>query len=173
MNDTTPDIAPDIASTEAERTPSLQLVLHPNAVDLWFWTIVIWATLGALPGVIITLIAGVWKLSIAIVLVAILVARRLMAYSRRYAQSFACELSADGLLIKRGVWWRSETYVPRARVQHTDVNQGPIARRYGIAKLKVFTAGTQESEIEVGGLARADALRLRDEMLGRHGHDAV
>jgi hypothetical protein len=94
-------------------------------------------------------------------------------YLAAYAARFRCRLLLDGLWIERGVYWRRETFVPRARVQHTDVNQGPLARRFGIAELKVFTAGTQAAEIEVDGLAHADALALRDRLLGRGGADGV
>jgi hypothetical protein len=169
MNATANDI--DLAT--AERAELLHYALHPRAVDLWFWQILIWVPLTCLIGVVVSVVAGWWLVLTLIILTATLVARLLIGYTKRYAATFACVLSEDGLLIKRGVWWYRETYVPRARVQHTDVNQGPIARRFGIATLKVFTAGTHEGEIEVGGLAHTDALRLRDEMLGRHGHDAV
>ena len=34
--------------------------------------------------------------------------------------------------IRRGVYFRVAITVPRSRVQHTDVSQGPIERRYGL-----------------------------------------
>ena len=37
-----------------------------------------------------------------------------------------------GIQIQRGVYWRALTNVPRSRVQHTDVRQGPLERRYGL-----------------------------------------
>lgn len=74
---------------------------------------------------------------------------------------------ADGLLIHRGVFWRSETFVPRSRIQHTEVNQGPLDRRWGMAKLVLHTAGTRLENISVSGLNHADALTLRDALLDR------
>ena len=44
-------------------------------------------------------------------------------------------LDADGLRIRRGVFWHSETLVPRSRVQHIDLNRGPLDRRFGLASL--------------------------------------
>lgn len=73
----------------------------------------------------------------------------------------------DGLLVKRGVFWRSETFVPRSRIQHTEVNQGPFDRRWGMASLSLHTAGTHVEKITVSGLFHPDALRLRDELLDR------
>jgi membrane protein YdbS with pleckstrin-like domain len=65
------------------------------------------------------------------------------------------------------VWWRREIFVPRARIQHTEVNQGPLDRRWGMASLSLHTAGTRLENIVLPGLTRAIAERLRDELLDR------
>ena len=41
----------------------------------------------------------------------------------------------QGIEIARGVIWRSIIHVPVSRVQHTDVSQGPLQRRYGLGTL--------------------------------------
>jgi uncharacterized protein len=74
-------------------------------------------------------------------------------------------LDATGLEIHRGVFWRSETRVPRTRVQHTDINRGPIDRRLGLATLKVYTAGTRMASVDLDGVAAGRALQLRDALL--------
>ncbi|MBK8285885.1 MAG: PH domain-containing protein [Ahniella sp.] len=73
----------------------------------------------------------------------------------------------DGLLVHRGVFWQSETFVPKSRIQQTEVNQGPLDRRWGMAKLNVHTAGTRLENIKVSGLHHGDALALRDALLDR------
>ena len=60
--------------------------------------------------------------------------------------------------------WRSVTHVPRSRVQHTDVSQGPLERRYGLGTLVVYTAGTDHARVSLPGLAWETALALRDEL---------
>ncbi len=83
-------------------------------------------------------------------------------------------LTDSGLEIRRGVWWRSQISVPLARVQHTDVHQGPLQRRFGLAKLTVHTAGTENSAVELTGLNFATAQRLRDALIeNRGGIDGV
>lgn len=146
--------------------------LHPSVHRLWFWQSVIFALVLAVPGALIGLVKSGLVVAAA-ALVAVGVPALEVLYARAYARRFRCWLLHDGLLVARGVWWRSETFVPLARIQHTDVGQGPVARHYGIATLKVFTAGTVAGEVEVGGLGREDAVRLRDELLGREGSDAV
>ena len=70
-----------------------------------------------------------------------------------------------GVRIKRGVVWRTIISIPNSRVQHTDVSQGPLERRYNIATLTVHTAGTQGASIHLSGLRHDVALRLGDHLL--------
>lgn len=82
-------------------------------------------------------------------------------------------VSADGVLIRRGVYWRSVIHVPRSRIQHTDVSQGPVARRYGLATLVMHTAGTSNAEIKLMGLDAALAYQIRDSLLPSDRGDGV
>ncbi|MEM6794537.1 MAG: PH domain-containing protein [Acidobacteriota bacterium] len=82
-------------------------------------------------------------------------------------------LDADKLVIRRGVFWRSEALVPRTRVQHTDVTQGPIQRQFGLGTLTVHTAGTQFAAVPLGGLAYETALALRDQLTDHETADGV
>jgi hypothetical protein len=170
----TPVPAPvEVVVPALARVEPRELRLHLRAVELWRLLVVLWIAPIALVGTVLLTSAGNWRFALIVALAATLLALLLRRYCLRYAARFCARLLPDGLWIDRGVWWRSETFVPRTRIQHTEVNQGPLARRYGIATLKLFTAGTQHAEVEIDGLAHGDALWLRDELLGRHGHDAV
>ena len=92
-----------------------------------------------------------------------------LAY-RRWKFS-AWKLDDTGLHFRRGRTWRKEVLVPRTRVQHLDIERGPIERRYGLATLIVHTAGTRQHALRVVGLEDADAVALRDALVpdaGRH-----
>jgi uncharacterized protein len=79
----------------------------------------------------------------------------------------------EGIEIRRGVYWRVVINVPRSRVQHTDVRQGPLERRFGLGTLVVYTAGTDHTKVELGGLQHSTALRMRERLLPKKGPDAV
>ena len=74
-------------------------------------------------------------------------------------------LGTEGLEIQRGVIWRSTLFVPRSRVQHTDISQGPLERRFGLASLIVHTAGSENASVQLPGLPNDEALSLRDQLL--------
>ena len=82
-------------------------------------------------------------------------------------------LDTLGIEIARGVIWRSIVHVPVSRVQHTDVSQGPLQRRYGLGTLTIYTAGTEYARVDLHGLAHARALAIRDHLLSRRSDDGV
>lgn len=86
---------------------------------------------------------------------------------------WAYRLDDQGIEIHSGVVIRRVTTVPRSRVQHTDVSQGPIARRYGLGTLVIYTAGTQHARVELPGLEHGVAVGIRDALLPKTRDDAV
>jgi len=115
-----------------------------------------------------------WGGVVAVVLFLVVVLRGAAAWfwppvRHRHA---SWRLDEGGLRIRRGVVWRSEIYVPRSRIQHTDISRGPLERSFGLATLVVNTAGTEHSRVTLGGLAAEDALHARDFLLEANGdHD--
>lgn len=82
---------------------------------------------------------------------------------RRYsARGFSIE--QERLRVVRGILFRSDTVVPFGRVQHIDVNQSPLERSFGLATLRVHTAGTHNASVSLPGLARDDAMAMREEI---------
>jgi hypothetical protein len=90
----------------------------------------------------------------------------LVAPGRRY-RALGYRIDADELHIGRGVWTKTETVVPLARVQHIDVSQGPLERAFGISRLILHTAGTMNSLVVLPGLARGTAEAMRDDIRAR------
>ena len=90
--------------------------------------------------------------------------------SYRYA---SYRVDGLGIEIRRGVIWRRVITVPRSRVQHTDVAQGPLERSYGLGTLLIHTAGTDHARVQVWGLDHTVASRIRDHLLPDEGGDAV
>ena len=84
----------------------------------------------------------------------------------RYRSTWV-RLDEDGLEYEHGWLWRHQISVPRSRIQHTDVTQGPYERRFGLATLVVYTAGTAHASIPIEGLSHETALAIRDALLAR------
>ncbi|MCL9761930.1 PH domain-containing protein [Frankia sp. AiPa1] len=72
----------------------------------------------------------------------------------------------DDLLISRGVLVRRLVVVPYGRMQLVDVTAGPLARRFGIARVQLHTAAAT-SDALIPGLRPQEAARLRDALTER------
>ncbi len=87
-------------------------------------------------------------------------------------QRWAYARTGEELRVVRGWLFRSDTIVPWRRVQHIDVDQGPVERMFGLATITVHTAGTHNSTVSLPGLKLDDANDLRDAMRARILKDA-
>lgn len=123
--------------------------------------------LAPLPGWAMALLV---LLGVAVILGLAWLAHRWPEVEHRHA---SYKVDGRGIEIRRGVVWRKVINVPRSRVQHTDVSQGPLERGHGLATLVLFTAGTSHARVDLHGLDHATALRIRDHFLAGEGDDAV
>ena len=92
------------------------------------------------------------------------------AVAYRYA---SYRLSPRALEIRRGVLWRSVIDVPRSRIQHSDVSQGPFERLHGLGTLSVYTAGTRYALVRLHGLDHPSALAMREHLMQSDEDDVI
>ncbi|MFN2424610.1 MAG: PH domain-containing protein [Cryomorphaceae bacterium] len=78
-------------------------------------------------------------------------------FSRR-----AYALREKDLTYRKGWIFTSVTTVPFNRIQHTEVSQGPLERKFKLCKLNIYTAGGSTSDLSVPGLEANEAAQLRD-----------
>ena len=112
---------------------------------------------------------GVALLWVAVTLTLALLSHRWPPLEHRHA---SYRVDEQGIEIRKGVYWRHVIRVPRSRVQHTDVSQGPLERSHGLSTLVIYTAGTQHARVDLAGLDHATALRIRDHLLPADASDA-
>ena len=94
-----------------------------------------------------------------------LLAFRALAWPPIAHRHMSWSLSPLSIHLSHGVIWRTTTSVPRSRVQHTDVGQGPLQRRFGIATLSIHTAGSDMAQVNLSGLEHGDAIAVRDYLI--------
>lgn len=71
-------------------------------------------------------------------------------------------LREHDVVAQAGVLWRATTVLPIARIQHVETSHGPIERYFGLARLKLFTAGGMTADLILPGLQRSQADELRE-----------
>ncbi len=80
---------------------------------------------------------------------------------RKYA------LRTHDISFKQGVLVNSLSTVPLSRIQHLDISQGILSRFFGLANLKLFTAGADGSDMVIKGLLLADAEQLKEHLTAK------
>lgn len=93
----------------------------------------------------------------------------LFTYFSFYKKAYA--LRQKDILYRSGLFWRKTVILPFNRIQHSEVNHGPIDRIYGLASLKLFTAGGSASDLTIPGLLDDDAHKLKDFIALKTGFD--
>ncbi len=179
----------DPAGRSASKVSSIaESVLHgyqkrdPNSIKLeriagW----IVWLVLTGI-GVVAWLIAyasslvplGLGILLGVIIVLSVCLAWLAHVFPRWQYEAAGWLLTDKGLTVRSGVFWRKAITIPRSRVQHADVHQGPLMRNFEVANLIIHTAGTENASVELSGLNRAVAERLRDALVeDREFNDAV
>ena len=51
---------------------------------------------------------------------------------------------------------------PFNRIQHSSISSGPIERKYNLATLILYTAGTDDSDVRIAGLPSDEAATLKE-----------
>ena len=77
-------------------------------------------------------------------------------YSKAYA------LRDKDLIFRSGWIVRKISTCPFNRIQHSSVNTGFFERRYGLATLALYTAGTNDADLRIPGLKEADAYAMKE-----------
>ncbi|OKL45920.1 PH domain-containing protein [Boudabousia marimammalium] len=102
---------------------------------------------------------GRW-ITLSIAAVVLLLWLWLMWLVSRQVKAFGYYEGERELYLRSGIMFRSMTVIPYGRMQFVDLDEGPIARHYGMASVKLHTASAS-TDATIVGLPREEANRLR------------
>jgi len=153
--------------------------LDPQVITLWRLTGALSAMIPAL--LLLGLAIGIGgavlhRLGLALIIWGILVATLLFFawwYPPKAYAAWGYRRDGKVLELRSGVWFRVVRLLPLSRLQHVDIQRGPLERALGLASMVLYTAGTQEAAIGIPGLNHPTASSLRDELLKFGGDDGV
>jgi membrane protein YdbS with pleckstrin-like domain len=92
-----------------------------------------------------------------IVILLFVIAIKFVGFKRRkYA------LREKDISYKSGVLFKKLTTVPFSRVQHIEVDEGPISRLFNLASLSIYTAGDSSDDLEIKGITKKEALEIKE-----------
>lgn len=94
-------------------------------------------------------------------------------YAKLAYENYAYELNDKGILIKSGIVFKREVFIPYNKIQNFEIFQGIIARIFGFYQVFIETAGysivTQSNinsaEGKIPGVSRQEAEEIRERIL--------
>ena len=92
----------------------------------------------------------------------IIVAGFTLYWIPRFHCSINYALEDDKIIVTKGVWWRTKSFVPYNRITNVSIYQGPISRHFGLGKLSIQTAGFSGTTSSGGKVAEAVVLGIRN-----------
>jgi membrane protein YdbS with pleckstrin-like domain len=136
-------------------------------------TLIIFSIILIAATIILYLSPAPYWLMLIIDAVILVIATLIYLYLGAAYKRFSYAMNDYGLYINQGVIWQRKIIVPRNRVQHTDVTQGPLMRKFGLAELTVHTAGTRNASVKLPGIKHDLAEQLRESLAFEESNDAV
>lgn len=136
--------------------------LHPTSILFELLSTLRQFVFAAIIAVFMASSGNRYALVIAGAAVAMTAARALLRFlTLRY------QLIGGELRITEGLLFRRHRTVPAARIQNIDLLQNPLHHAFGVAEVRVETAGGSEPEAKLRVLSLADIARLRAAIFGR------
>ena len=71
------------------------------------------------------------------------------------------------VLYRSGVIATNTMVIPYNRVQHVALHEGFISRIFGLAKIEIFTAGGNSSDLEIPGIPKEEAENIKQLLMGK------
>lgn len=74
-------------------------------------------------------------------------------------------LRTQDIHYKHGILWRSVTSLPFTRIQHVELESGPLERFCKLSTLKFYSAGGGSADMKIPGLSFAVASKIRSTVM--------
>lgn len=71
------------------------------------------------------------------------------------------------VLYRHGIIATKTIVIPYNRVQHVALHEGLFSRMFGLAEVAVFTAGGNSGDIDIPGIAKAEAEDIKQLLMGK------
>ena len=158
-----------IDTKQLPRYEEVQLTpLHPN---YWSVTLInlavvftvlvigaglIWYNTEELSNYALELLIGL----VIIVVVAVLLTR--IAFKKK-----AFAFRNHDVIYRSGIIATNTMVIPYNRVQHVALHEGFVSRIFGLAKVEIFTAGGNSSDLEIPGIAKEEAENIKQLLTGK------
>ena len=90
-----------------------------------------------------------------------MLALALVFLAKTYFRRKKFKIAEKNISYQEGILYQKETLVPFARIQHIEIDEGPLERFFSIATLSIYTAGDSGRDLKISGLELMKAQEIK------------
>jgi hypothetical protein len=107
------------------------------------------------------------KIWISLALAATVISGLILFFSILAFKKKAFAFRNHDVIYRSGIISTNTMVIPYNRVQHVALHEGFISRIFGLAKVEIFTAGGNASDLEIPGIAKEEAENIKQLLMGK------
>lgn len=139
--------------------------IDPSYLKLIYIRLLVFVVFGILIGLLLFLIATetmplliywIWGATVLLTSLWVGIISRISFPHRGYL------IREKDIAYQRGLVSYKLTSIPFKRIQHVELIQGVLAKRMGLATIKVYTAGGSSDDLSIPGLSEETARQIRE-----------
>ena len=128
---------------------------------------VLFVLLGAAYGLIFTFVTELFAYQMQITAAIVILFCLILLFSRIGFTKKGFAFRNHDVLFKSGIIATNTIIIPYNRIQHVALHEGIVSRFFGLAKIEIFTAGGNSSDIEIPGIEKAQAENIKQLLMGK------
>lgn len=134
---------------------------------IWFNIALVFIIVAAAAGVAFYFIEEIWVawLPAAIAYVVAITLTTVLSVAGFKKRGFA--FRTHDAIYRNGIIATTTTIIPYNRVQHVALHEGWLSRKLGLASIEIFTAGGDKSDIQIPGIEKEHAERIKQLLMGK------
>lgn len=142
--------------------------LHPN-----YWKVtlincfvfIVFLCFGLLLG--LTFIKELFRFQWQLIIGTVVLISLILLFSRIAFRKKRFAFRNHDVLFSHGIIAVSTTVIPYNRIQHVALHEGLFSRYFGLAKIEIFTAGGSSGDIEIPGIEKEQAEKIKQLLMGK------
>ncbi|MBC7606995.1 MAG: PH domain-containing protein [Burkholderiales bacterium] len=128
---------------------------------------VLFVLLGTAYGLIFTFVMELFAYQKQITAAIVILFCLILVFSRIGFTKKGFAFRNHDVLFKSGIIATNTIIIPYNRIQHVALHEGIVSRFFGLAKIEIFTAGGNSSDIEIPGIEKAQAENIKQLLMGK------
>ena len=128
---------------------------------------VLFVLLGTAYGLIFTFVTELFAYQMRITAAIVILFCLILLFSRIGFTKKGFAFRNHDVLLKSGIIATNTIIIPYNRIQHVALHEGIVSRFFGLAKIEIFTAGGNSSDIEIPGIEKAQAENIKQLLMGK------